>query len=367
MNKPSLLIDCSKLHNNAKKIRQLADKRGVKIFGVTKSFSAAKEIAEIFLQAGFHGLADARWQNLERLQRSNFHCPLMMIRLPAMGEIEEVIRYSDMSLVTEIDTVRALAQTALKNGRVYQVIIMVEMGDRREGVPMGQVADFCQQITRCSGIELIGLGANYGCINGVQPSMANMFDLADLAVKLEKKFNLSLPHLSSGNSSAISLLREENIPQRINFMRLGHDILMGIDGSNYKPIPDLEQNIFTVRGQILELQRKPSLPEGRLGLDAWGNPPQPIVDCGEQLRGLVNLGRIDVNPDSLLVKDKRINIIGASSDLMVLDMTKTKEYRVGDEIEFIPNYPAMVQAWLSPYLEKIFVYSDGYRASLKSV
>jgi predicted amino acid racemase len=88
-------------------------------------------------------------------------------------------------------------------------------------------------------------------------------------------------------------------------------------------------------------------------MDAFGGKPV-FQDNGIIKRAIVAAGRQDVKHDGLTPKDKGIMILGASSDHMILDVSKAeKEYKIGDPIEFDVNYGAMLAAATSEYVNKI--------------
>ena len=71
-------------------------------------------------------------------------------------------------------------------------------------------------------------------------------------------------------------------------------------------------------------------------------------------RAIVAVGRQDVDTDSLQPRDPQIEILGGSSDHLLLDLTHcTTVYQVGDRIQFTLGYGSMLKAFTSPYVEKV--------------
>ena len=70
------------------------------------------------------------------------------------------------------------------------------------------------------------------------------------------------------------------------------------------------------------------------------------------LRGIAAIGRQDVRTDGITPLDHDIEILGASSDHLLLDLTKAKPYRVGDTISFGVDYGALLSASTSMYVSK---------------
>ena len=113
----------------------------------------------------------------------------------------------------------------------------------------------------------------------------------------------------------------------------------------------LKRDAFLLEGELVEIKTKPSLPEGEVGRDAFGSVPV-IKDRGSRVRGIVNLGRLDINPGGLRPHRRGIKTVTASSDHMILDLTKAAAHKVGDSVDFELDYASLVQAMLSPYVRK---------------
>lgn len=109
---PLLRINLRKLRKNTQTIVNLCEKRNIKVVGVTKVFCGIPEIAQAMVKGGVEILGDSRIKNLKKLQ----HIPVfkMLIRIPMISEVEEVIKYADISLNSEIDTIKSLIRRGKK-------------------------------------------------------------------------------------------------------------------------------------------------------------------------------------------------------------------------------------------------------------
>lgn len=68
---------------------------------------------------------------------------------------------------------------------------------------------------------------------------------------------------------------------------------------------------------------------------------------------LLALGQQDTDPNGL-TPPKGIDIIGASSDHLILDVGDDRP-AIGDEITFQVNYSALVRAMTSPFVAKVMI------------
>jgi predicted amino acid racemase len=307
------------------------------------------------LRGGVSSLGDSRMENVERLRAAEIDAPLMMLRMPPLSQVQEVIASVDLSLNSELTVLAALAKTARRGRRQHPVIVMVDLGDLREGVWPDDLIPFVREVVALDGIRLVGLGANLTCYGGVIPTERNMGRLAGYAVEVEKTFGIQLPWISGGNSSALPLIAAGVMPQRINHVRIGEAILLGRETIQRTPWPDTFQDAFLLRGEVIECKEKPSVPVGPRGEDAFGRKRE-FRDRGEVERALVNVGREDVDVEGLVPLDPRLRVLGASSDYLLVDVTRARgDVRVGDELVFSLSYGALLAAMDSEYVEKRFL------------
>lgn len=353
MGYPSLEIDLSKIRLNTEYLVNLCSKHTIEIMGVAKGVCASLPIVKAMLSGGIKKLGDSRIQNIRALKEAGINVPMYLIRIPMPSELEEVINWSDGSLNSEIEVIKAISHKARLNDKLHKVILMVDVGDLREGIMPDDVLDVAGQILACPGVELEGLGTNVGCYGGIIPSMENTQILIDLARDIEKRYGITMKTLSGGNTATFNILEKNNLPQGINQFRTGEAILLGTDVTNNRVIPGTYQNTMILKTEVIEIKVKPSYPMGEMGLDAFGNIPI-IVDKGLMKRAIVALGRQDCKIDGLTPIDPTIQIIGASSDHLLLDVTNSAGVALGSIIEFKLSYGAMLSLSTSSYVEKTF-------------
>jgi len=351
MNYPALKVNLAKLESNTRLLVEKCAARGINVSAVTKVFCGMPEIAVAMVKGGASYLADSRIENLKKLRV--FNIPKMLLRIPMLSQVEEVIEYADISLNSEYKVIKALSDEAVKKGKVHQIILMVDLGDLREGVWVDDVMDYVDKITKLEGIKLIGIGTNLTCYGAVIPNEENLSKLVEIANNIEKKYNIKLSIVSGGNSSSIYLVEKGTIPKGINNLRLGESIVLGNETAYGERIDGTYNDCFTLCAEIIELKEKPSVPIGEIGVDAFGNKPT-FVDRGIRKRAILAIGKQDVRIDGLIPMDEDIIILGASSDHMIVDVTDCKkDYDIGDIIEFRMDYGALLSVATSDYVKKI--------------
>ncbi|MBI9087128.1 MAG: alanine racemase [Desulfobacterales bacterium] len=257
-----------------------------------------------------------------------------------------------ISLNTEIDTLKELSYYAKAYNKNHQVIVMVELGDLREGVLPIDLSEFFRQTISLSHIKIVGLGCNLACYGGVKPTDNNMHELSELFDIIEKEFHLGLSIISGGNSANYEWYKSTKDIGNINNLRLGESILLGLETMNRKTIPGLHTSAFQLVAEVIESKNKPSLPSGEIGQNAFGGINK-FPDRGIRQRAIVALGRQDILVSGLK-PHKELIILGASSDHIILD-SENCNLKVGDEVSFSLDYGALLSAMTSPFISKHFI------------
>jgi len=349
---PLLHIDLDKIQHNTKTIVQLAAQQGISIMGVTKCCCGSPSVAHRMIQGGTTMIADSRIQNIKHLKKNGIPGDLVLLRTPMISEIRDVVTWADLSLNSEIQVINKLSHEAHGQHKTHRVIIMVEMGDLREGIPSQYLHDIIDTTLSCKHIELYGLGMNLACFGGVVPTPDKVTAFSHLVEEMEKDFAIQIPLVSGGNSANIPLLLEHADSYRVNNLRIGEGILLGLETVHRTPIPGTYQDAFTVEAELIELQQKPSLPYGKISQDAFGKKPE-FTDQGIRTRGLLAIGRQDVLIEGLQPRDKHVKILGGSSDHIIVDVPPG-HYQVGDTLAFTPSYGALLSLFTSSYVTKKF-------------
>jgi arginase len=350
---PTIEIDLDKIERNAAAIVAQCAEHGVAVVGVTKVTCGMPHVARALLRAGVSALGESRLENVMRLRDAGITAPIMMLRIPPISAAPDVVDLVDVSLNSEIKVLRALSDAALSRGRQHDVIIMVDLGDLREGVWPDDLVPFMDRVWELEGVRVIGMGANLSCYGGVVPSADNLGLLVRMVEEVEQRYGVAIQVVSGGNSSSLPLMRDGRLPRRINQLRIGEAIMLGRETVHGTPWHGTVQDAFTIRAEIIELKRKPSVPIGVTTRDAFGGQPA-FSDRGVRLRAILNTGREDVLIDGLRPLDPRVRILGASSDHMILDVEDSSEpLSVGDRVAFLPDYGALLAAMTSAYIQKV--------------
>ena len=349
---PRIEINLRKISHNAKALKELYGSKGIDIFGVTKVVCGNPGIAAALVKSGVNFLADSRIANIKRMRDAGIKAQFLLLRTPFLSQAEEVVKYTDISHNSEIIVIEKLSKFAVKYNNTHKIILMVEMGDLREGIMPSELFGAIKQIIALPGIEIAGIGTNLACFGGINPDEKKMETLSLIARDVEQKFGLKLEFVSGGNSANYNWFMSTKDVGRINNLRLGESIYLGCETLERKPIPGLFTDAITLVTEIIESKIKPSKPYGTISQDAFGNVPE-FKDNGKISRAILGIGLQDVLVSGLTPR-MDIEILGASSDHIIVN-TKKEELKVGTEVAFDLNYGALLAAMTSPYVIKNLV------------
>ena len=204
MSTPRLEVDLGAVRHNAGHLVGALAPRGIRVTGITKSVLAWTDVARAMLDGGVSGLGDSRVENLTALRRDGLTTPLTLIRAPMPSQVDTVVQNANVSLNTELSVVEALAAAATRHDVDHGIVVMVELGDLREGVAASDVVAMARRVCELPGLTLTGIGTNLACQSGVVPDQTKMDELSRLADDVEAACGIELAMVSGGNSASLA-------------------------------------------------------------------------------------------------------------------------------------------------------------------
>lgn len=358
-----LVIKSDRIIQNVEKLNQFLEKHNVEWSLIVKVLSGHKEFLEKLLfhpvVKSIHSLGDSRISGLRVIKEINPEIVTMYAKPPAMDTIEEIISYADISLNSSFRTIEALNAEAGKQGKKHRIIIMIELGELREGILREKVIDFYKRVFDLKHIDIEGIGTNLGCMYGIQPTYDKLLQMSLYKQLIDAKFNTNLPLISGGSSITLPLVGKSAMPRNINHLRIGETAFLGTSPYDGKQFLDLSTDTFDYLGNIIELELKETSPDGIL---TEGNIGHTIDDFewDHSYRAILDFGILDVDVQELTPKDPQIQFAGTTSDMSVYDLgpvekEKTCKYKVGDKLKFNPSYMAVARLMNSKFIDKRIV------------
>ena len=348
---PILRIDIGKLRHNLSTILHLCTRHHVQLTPVTKVVMGDPVICKMYTES-VRSLGDSRLRDIIRMKNNAIEAEFMLIRTPSLKNIPQVAEMCDISLNTEISVLESMHQYCVENSIRHKVILMIEMGDLREGILLEEFSDFLKQCQHMHGLDFVGIGCNATCFAGLIPTPENLTILEEASAIFTSAMGFPPTIISGGGSNVVPLLENNTLPSYINHLRIGESIVMGVNAVDKKPVQGCFQDCFTLTGEIIELKTKPSIPMQPLTKNAFGETPV-FEDKGLRKRAIVDIGRLDTDISEIDPLDDGVIILGASSDHLILDIEEANpSFKVGDQITFGLNYSALLYAMSSEYVKK---------------
>ncbi len=356
---PRIEIALSQIEHNTRVLCERYGSHGISLMGVSKATLGDPAIARAMVQGGVQFIADSRIENIQRMKAAGVKTQFVLLR-SVLSQAERIVLNADISLNSEWEIISKLSHFGVMHNRIHQVIVMVEMGDLREGVLPRDLPQLIKRVIALPNIKLVGLGCNLACYGGIKPDARKMHDLSELTIAIETEFNLKLSIVSGGNSANyewFEAVERRGEVGRINNLRLGESILLGREAANREIIPGLYTQAFQLMAEVIEAKDKPSVPYGDRCQDSFGNSPV-FEDRGDRQRVIVALGKQDTLVAGLGV-ELGFEILGSSSDHVILDhgVAGLARCAIGSAVRFDVDYGSLLAAMTSPFVQKKFIDS----------
>ncbi|MCF8276718.1 MAG: alanine/ornithine racemase family PLP-dependent enzyme [Flavobacteriales bacterium] len=346
-----------KLRHNYQFLDTLFNHHGKEWAVVTKMLCGNRKYIEEIIKLGTKEICDSRISNLKVVKSIDPTVQTVYIKPPAKRSISKIVKYADVSFNTEFATIKMLSDEAVNQNKTHKIIIMIEMGDLREGIMGDHLMDFYDSIFKLPNIKISGIGTNLNCLNGVLPSQDKLIQLGLYEQLIEAKFNIKIPWVTGGTSVIIPMLFKHQVPDVVNHFRVGETLFFGADLLSEGTIEGMEADVIKLFAEVIEITEKPKVPIGSLAQNPSGEVfTVDEKDLGKNMhRAILDIGLLDVSTDFLLPDDDRISVVGASSDMLVIDIGESGNYTVGDLVSFKLKYMGALALLNSDYIEKRLV------------
>ncbi len=334
----------------------LGTREGMSWTLVTKVLCGHEDTMKALQLLGANSIGDSRLANIMPLQDHLINSDKWYLRIPTITELDDIVSNFDVSLNSEVATLKKINEIAKKMNKVHKVIIMIELGDLREGVLPGKLTAFYEEVFGLKHIDVLGIGSNFGCLNGSIPTIDQYMQLVLYRELLELKFNRPLPVISAGTSASIPQLLTGELPKGINHFRVGESIFLGTDLINGGHIKGLREDVFILRSEIAEVKEKSWTPlmEPGSNISPFEQPNLDIQPGQRGRRAVLTVGQLDVDVNGLTPTSDEFSIAGASSDMTVINIDdNSSPIKIGDFIDFKLNYSALVNLMHSRYITKV--------------
>ena len=359
---PVIDVNLDAMRTNAQVLCGICEINGISVAGIIKFSDGDLQVARAYRDGGCSQLGVSRAKHLKALKENFSETETFLTRSPTRGDMEACARYADLSLHSDPDVLKALNAEAERWGTQPGIILMLDVGDLREGVDnipeLVALAKLCESLPN---LRLRGIGTNHACLNGVLPSKENLTFLIEGAEAVEDAIGRKLDIISGGSSINLLLLRDgiNQMPPRINHLRLGGTIAnpMNIRIGRGLAFPGLREDSVRLIAEIVEIHEKDSVPKGQ-STKNWAGQTVVQEDKGRRLRAILALGSQDVgDAASLIPVDNGVEVVGCSSDHTIVDVTDSeRSWKSGDTLTFKVRYANMLYAFTGSHVDVVYHY-----------
>jgi predicted amino acid racemase len=277
-----------------------------------------------------------------------------------MSEVDALVRTAAASLNSDIDVLRAIDAAARDVGVIHDVILMIELGDLREGVwEESEYASMVSEVENdLANLRLAGTGTNLGCYGSISPTREKMEELIAATVRIESAIGRKLDIISGGGSTSLPLVMRGEMPERVNHLRVGEAIVICKDNEDLYGVKTegTHRDAVTLKAEVIEARVKPSHPIGEIAYDAFRNKPT-YVDRGDRARALLGVGKVDYGYiDQIVPRAAGVELLGASSDHTILDVEEADpEIKTGDVLTLDTFYAAVAFLATSQSVSRTYI------------
>ena len=357
-------VNLDAMRTNAQVLCGICAQNGISVAGVIKFSDGDLQVAKAYRDGGCAQLGVSRAKHLQALKAAFPQTETLLTRSPTRGDLEACARYADLSLHSDPDVLTALNEEAGKWETNPGIILMMDVGDLREGVDnIPELVDLARLCESLPNLRLRGIGTNHACLNGILPTEENLTFLVEAAEAVEAVIGRQLEIISGGSSINLLLLRDgiNQMPKRINHLRLGGTIAnpMNIRMNRNLTFPGLREDSVRLTAEIVEIHEKASAPKGQ-STKNWAGETVAREDKGRRMRAILALGSQDVGDSSTLIPvDEGVEIVGCSSDHTIVDVTDSgKRWRSGDTLTFKVRYANMLYAFTGNHVQVSYRYDE---------
>ncbi|MEA3316911.1 MAG: alanine racemase [Bacteroidota bacterium] len=357
-----LVVKTENIIKNIQKLDNYLKKQNIQWSLVSKVLSGDIHFLEKILTDDIatmlHSVGDSRISSLQNIKEVNPNLKTIYIKPPAAQLAKSIVKYADVSVNTSFSTLEALSKEARKQKKIHEAIIFIELGELREGVVRENIVNFYKKVFKLPNIKIVGIGSNLGCMYGIEPTYDKLLQLSLFKQLLEEMFNTKIDLISGGSSITLPLIKKKLVPKAINHYRIGEAAFFGTSPLYGKRFQQLSTDTFSFNANIIELEEKDNIPDGKIGDANIGHTSDANNgDVFKSYRSILDFGILDVDYNDLKPKDDKVSFLGTTSDMTVYDIGRNinkqlkQKYQVGNKICFKPNYMACARLMNSKFVD----------------
>lgn len=328
-----ITIDLSALVHNLAQVTKLVDKRAG-IMGIVKA------------DAYGHGLVPIS-QTLERnkidclgvgylpealeLKRNNIRVPIVILGgIFTRDEAREVVEGGFITVLYDMKTAQVLAEEAVKLDREATVLLKVDTGMGRLGIPHKETGDFLKGILALKGLCVSGLISHFSSADRYEDDFTDtQIKYFKEAVEVGRSLGLHLHFNSLANSAGIIAHGDACF----DVVRPGITLYGGLPSPGFQsPVP--LRPVMHFKGRVLQIRDLPDGTPVSYGRTYYTIGPRRIAILSAGYAE--GLPRSMSNAGNVLIRGKKAPIVGmVCMNFTLVDITGIQGVDPGDEAVFL--------------------------------
>ncbi len=151
-----ITLNKNKLKENYQSLDKLFRSKNIEWSIVAKLLCGNRIYLEALMELGIKQICDSRITNLKIIKSIHPEIETVFIKPPAKRYASKVVQFADVSFNTEFETIQLLSDAAVKLNKLHKIVIMIELGELREGVMREQFVEFYSKVFELANIEVAG-------------------------------------------------------------------------------------------------------------------------------------------------------------------------------------------------------------------
>ncbi|MDP1706907.1 MAG: alanine racemase [bacterium] len=254
-------VNVNKLIKNIRIISKLCDDHRYKLIFCIKGLAGNKKLLDRVFQEGELPtiLGDSRELHFKNNVSLFKNRTKIFINVPVHYDEEngkDILSYADIFYISTIEHVVLLENIAKSRQKIYNVIVVFDSGDSREGIKLydDSLDKICVFIKNSKYLKLIGASTNIGCLSNAVPSLKMLQSFSKVVKNIQSMYKFDMEYIIGGSSNFLPLLQGQKLPSNINTICVGEAILLGTIPGYKKNLLGLETEIFFINVDICEIK-----------------------------------------------------------------------------------------------------------------
>ncbi len=322
-------IDLQAIRHNLHQVRQLLAP-STYIMAVVKANAyghGAIKVSKTALAGGAHFLGVAHPEEGAELREAGFGVPIFVLSLALPEQARIIIEYNLVATVSDLENAYLLAKLAREANSIARVMVKIDTGMGRIGLPAREAIHFLPKIIALPGLKIEGIFTHLARAEDEDPTFTQqqVRKLAAIA-QWAKRVGLPLPFISAANSAGTIKIAASHF----NLVRPGI-VLYGLPPSSNFKVPFRLQPAMRLKTKVAFIKEVPA--GTPIGYGSTYVTPQKTFIATLPVGYGDGYNRQLSNKADVLIGGRRRRVVGkVCMDQIMVDVGPAGDVRMGEEV-----------------------------------